>query len=354
MIRRLSKEKAAQTASPSGSNAMPEMNRRTMLAGTAAAAGTAVFGPIAALESARASVPLAGKQVPGWYRYKVGEIEVTVVTDGARTFPLPDSYVTNVKKEEVSAMLAANFLDPANLTTSYTPIVVNTGSKLVLIDTGNGPAAAAKPNSTYGQLPVNLAAAGINPGAIDVVVISHFHFDHVNGLLTPDNKLAFPNAEVMVPAVEWKFWTDDGEMSRAPEGRMSDLFKNNRRVFDALNRKVTQYDWNKEVAPGITPIATQGHTPGHTSFIVSSGSGKVYVQSDVTHHTALFTRNPNWHVYLDQDVDMAEATRRKVYDMIVAEKLMIQGFHCPFPGLGHLEKDGDGYRFVPAPWNPAV
>jgi glyoxylase-like metal-dependent hydrolase (beta-lactamase superfamily II) len=333
---------------------MTELNRRTVLAGATAAGAAATLNPITAIEPAKASTPLQGKQGPGWYRYKVGEIEVTVVTDGARTFPLPDSYVTNVKKEEVSAMLAANFLDPAKITTSYTPIVVNTGSKLILIDTGNGPAARAQPNSTYGQLPTNLAAAGIDPGAIDIVVISHFHYDHVNGLLTEDNKLAFPNAEVKVPAVEWKFWTDDGEMSRAPEGRMADLFKNNRRVFDALNRIVTQYDWNKEIAPGIIPVATQGHTPGHTSFIVSSGSGKVYVQSDVTHHTALFTRNPNWHVFLDQDVNMAEATRHKVYDMIVAEKLMIQGFHCPFPGVGHLEKAGDGYRFVPAPWNPSV
>lgn len=333
---------------------MTELNRRAVLAGAIAAGVAATLNPLTAIESAKASTPLQGKQAPGWYRYKVGEIEVTVVTDGARTFPLTDSYVTNVKKEEVSAMLAANFLDPAMITNSYSPIVVNTGSKLVLIDTGNGPAAAAQPNSAYGQLPLNLAAAGIDPGAIDIVVISHFHGDHVNGLLTADNKLAFPNAEVMVPAVEWKFWTDDGEMSRAPEGRMATQFKNNRRVFDALNRKVTQYDWNKEVAPGITPVATLGHTPGHTSFVVSSGSEKIYVQSDVTHHTALFAGNPGWHVFLDQDPDMAEATRRKVCDMIVAEKLMLQGFHSPFLGVGHLEKAGDGYRFVPAPWSPSI
>jgi glyoxylase-like metal-dependent hydrolase (beta-lactamase superfamily II) len=333
---------------------MSVINRRAMLAGTAAVYAASVLTPFAEKSPAGAAVPMAGKQVPGWYRYKVGEIEVTVVTDGARTFPLTDSYVTNVKKEDVSAMLAANFLDPANITNCYSPIVVNTGSKLVLIDTGNGPGARAQPNSHYGQLPTNLAAAGIDPGAIDTGVISHFHYDHVNGLLTEDNKLAFPNAEVMVPSVEWKFWTDDGEMSRAPAGRMADLFKNNRRVFDALNRKVTQYDWNKEVAPGITAVATQGHTPGHTSFVVSSGSGKVYVQSDVTHHTALFAGHPGWHVFLDQDPDMAEATRRKVYDMIVAEKLMVQAFHAPFPGIGHLEMTGDGYRFVPATWNPSI
>jgi glyoxylase-like metal-dependent hydrolase (beta-lactamase superfamily II) len=318
------------------------------------AGAAATLNPLTTIESAKASTPLQGKQAPGWYRYKVGDIEVTVVTDGARTFPLTESYITNVTKEDVSAALAANFLDPANITNSYSPIVVNTGSKLVLIDTGNGPGARAQPNSHYGQLPTSLAAAGIDPGAIDMVVISHFHPDHVNGLLSEDNKLAFPNAEVMVSSVEWKFWTDDGEMSRAPEGRMATLFKNNRRVFDALNRKVAQYDWNKEIAPGITPVATVGHTPGHTSFIVSSGLGKIYVQSDLTHHTALFSGHPGWHVFLDQDPDMAEATRRKVYDMIVAEKLLIQAFHAPFPGVGHLEITGDGYRFVPAPWSPAI
>lgn len=333
---------------------MTELNRRTVLAGAIAAGAVASLNPIAAIKSAKAATPLQGKQAPGWYRYKVGEMEITVVTDGARTFPLPDSFVSNVKKDEVSAMLASNYLDPAKVTVPYTPVVVNTGSKLVLIDTGNGPAAAAEPNSSYGQLMANLAAAGIDPKAIDTVVISHFHADHVNGLLNAEGKLAFANAEVLVPATEWKYWMDDGEMSKAPEGRMAGLFKNNRRVFDALNRKVTPYEWNKEVAPGVTALSTIGHTPGHTSFVVSSGSGKVFIQSDVTNVPVLFARNPGWHLVFDQDPNQAEATRRKTYDMIAAEKLTIQGFHYPFPGVGNLEKAGDGYRFVPAPWNPSI
>src|SRR3984893_16565052 len=134
----------------------------------------------------------------------------------------------------------------------------------------------------------NLAASGIDPKAIDTVVISHFHADHVNGLLTADEKLAFPNAEVMVPAKEWAFWMDDGEMSRAPAGRMADLFKNNRRVFDALGRKVTPYAWDKDVVPGLLPVATLGHCIGHTSFVLSSGSSKLFIQSDVTNNPDLF------------------------------------------------------------------
>jgi glyoxylase-like metal-dependent hydrolase (beta-lactamase superfamily II) len=119
-------------------------------------------------------------------------------------------------------------------------------------------------------------------------------------------------------------------------------------------KKVTPYDWNKEVAPGITAVATVGHTPGHTSYVLSSGSDKVYLQSDVTNHPDLFVRNPGWHAFFDQDPKQAETTRRAVYDMVVAEKLMVQGFHYPFPGLGHIEKDGTNYRLIPAPWNPAI
>lgn len=331
---------------------MIELNRRTVLA-AAAAAGAAAISP-AGTRSAEAAMPLQGKQNPGWYRYKVGNYEVTVVTDGANTFPLPDKFIVNASKDQVAAALAEHHLDPAKVTVPFTPIVINTGSKLVLIDTGFGEASAAKPGATHGQTIGNMKAAGIDPKNIDLVIISHFHGDHVNGLLNPENKLAFANAEVVVPAVEWKFWMDDGEMSRAPAGRMQGLFKNNRRVFDALGRKVGQYEWNKEVIPGLTAVGTPGHTLGHTSYVLSSGNGKVFIQSDVTNVPFLFVSHPGWHAGYDQVGDMAEATRRKTYDMIVAEKLPVQGFHYPFPGLGHVEKAGDGYRLVPMPWNPVI
>ena len=330
---------------------MTDLTRRSLFAGAASAA---VLGPLVAPSPARAAAPAAGKQAPGVYRYKVGTHEVTVATDGARTFPLADSFVLNAKKDEVNQALEAAYMPRDTMTIHFAPIVVNTGSKLVVIDTGNGEKSFADTKGQTGHFLANLRAAGIDPGGVDIVVISHFHGDHVNGLLTADNKPAFPNAEIMVPASEWEFWMDDGEMSRASKGRMEDLFKNNRRVFDALGRKVTQYAWDKEVAPGITAVATIGHTPGHTSYVIASGSAKVYVQSDVTNHPALFARHPGWHAFFDQDPVKAEETRRKVYDMIVAEKLPIQGFHYPFPGLGHLEKDGSGYRVVPAAWNPVL
>jgi glyoxylase-like metal-dependent hydrolase (beta-lactamase superfamily II) len=329
---------------------MTEISRRNVLVGAAAVG----LVPSQTPTIAHAAAPTADQQAPGVYRYKVGSIGVTVVTDGARTFPLSDTFVTNVKKDEVNKALEAAYMPKDQMTIHFAPIVLNTGGKLVLIDTGNGPGELVASKGAVGQLPANLAAAGIDVKAIDTVIISHFHNDHVNGLLTAENKLAFPNAEVLVPATEWKFWTDDGEMSRAPAGRMADLFKNNRRVFDALGRKVTPYEWNKEVVPGLTAIATIGHTPGHTSYVLSSGNGKVYVQSDVTNHPDLFARHPDWYGFFDQDPKQAQETRHKVYDMIVAEKLAVQAFHYPFPGLAHLEKDGSGYRPVPVAWSPTL
>jgi glyoxylase-like metal-dependent hydrolase (beta-lactamase superfamily II) len=327
------------------------LTRRALLAGAATTATAALTG----LSSARASAPFSGKQVTGFYRYSVGSFEVTVVTDGVSRFKFADDHVGNHSRAEVNAALVEEHLEPDLMTTPYNPIVVNTGSKLVLIDTGTGEASYIKSKGVGGQLLTNLAAAGIDPGAIDTVIISHYHGDHVNGLLTAAKTLAFPNAEILVPAVEHKYWTDDGEMSRAPKGRVADLFVSNRQVFsgDVLKRMRT-YEWDKDVVPGIHAVGTPGHTPGHTSFVVASGAQSVYVQSDVTHVPFLFVRHPDWHAFYDQDPLTAQATRHKVYDMLVAEKMRVQGFHYPFPSLAHVEKAGDGYREIPVAWNPTI
>lgn len=245
-------------------------------------------------------------------------------------------------------------MEQNKVTVPYSPIAINTGSRLVVIDTGTGEANFARSNGAAGQFHANLAASGIDRNTVDVVIISHFHGDHINGLLTADNKPSFLNAEIMVPAIEWKYWTNDGEISRAPQGRMADLFRNSRRVFDALNRKVTPYEWGKELVPGINSVMTNGHTPGHTSYVVASGSSRVFVQSDVTNLPALFAVNPGWHLAFDQDPKMADETRRRVYDMAVAEKMLVQGFHYLFPSLGHIERVGSSYRVIPAPWNPTI
>ena len=281
------------------------------------------------------------------HRYKVGDIGVTVLADGFRNGS-PDGYLTNASKEELVATLTGAGLPSDYMRNEYAPIVIETGGKRLLVDTGNGEAMFAQSKGERGRLHHNLAAAGLDRNAIDVVVISHFHGDHVNGLLGADNKTAaFPKAEILVPEQEWVFWMDDGEMSRASKGRMTELFANNRRVFDALGRKVTRYGWDKEIAPGVTAVGTPGHSIGHTSFVLSSGADRVFVQCDVNNHAVVFSKNPHWGGSFDQDPVAAAATRRRVYDMLVAEKIPVPAYHHPFPGLGRVERDGTGYRVVP-------
>ncbi len=186
------------------------------------------------------------------------------------------------------------------------------------------------------------------------MIISHFHGDHINGLLGADNKFAFPNAELLVPAAEWTFWMDEANAGRFPEP-IKGQFGNVKRVFGALGDKPAQYAAGKEVAPGITAMATPGHTPGHTSFVVASGSDKVLLQVDVTAAAvSLFLNHPEWKLAFDTDGPLAEQTRHKVYDMAIADNMLIQGYHFPFPGRGYVEKAGSGYRLVPAAWSPTI
>lgn len=330
---------------------MAFVTRRGMMSGSAA---LAVAGATLAHQTAaRAAAPIAGKQAPGFYRYKVGTFEVTVVADGALAFPV-ENFVSNATTDEVKAVLAAAFRATDALSVPFSPVVVNTGPKLILIDTGLGDAAFERSKGTIGQFATNLKAAGLDRAAIDAVVISHFHIDHVDGLLTADGKPAFPNAQIFVPAAEWAYWMDDGEMSRAPKGRIEGLFRNSRRIFGALGGHVTPYEAGKEVVPGLTAVATPGHSVGHSSFVLSSGNSSVFIQGDVAHIPVLFVANPGWHAAIDQDPVMAEATRRKVYDMLVAEKMAVQGFHYPFPALAHVERTARGYREVLVPWNANI
>jgi glyoxylase-like metal-dependent hydrolase (beta-lactamase superfamily II) len=333
---------------------MTDLSRRHLLAGVAAAGAATALTPLAT-PTARAAVPPAAAQAPGFYRYKVGAYECTSINDGARSFPLPDSWVTNVGKDEVLAAAEAAYMPRGKVTVPFNPQLINTGSKLVLIDCGNGIATYEPTKGEVGRTLQNLAAAGVDPKSIDVVLISHLHPDHTNGIRAADGSMAFPNAEIMVPAKDWEFWMSDENAAKAQSSEMmKNYFANVKKIYTGIESKVTRYDWGKEVAPGITSIAAPGHTPGHTAFAVASGGSKVLIQSDVTNIPEFFLRNPDWHVAYDADPAQAQETRHKFYDMAAAEKAMVVGFHFTFPSIGHVEKDGTKYRLVPVAWNPVI
>lgn len=324
------------------------MTRRKLFASVAAAGAAGAIAPLGA-GLARAAAEPAATAGTGIYRYKVGSHDVIQLMDGARTFPMPDKFVANVSKDEAIKAAAAAYMPDGKVTIPFSPMVVNTGSKLVAIDTGNGLGAFAATKGAVGQARGNMAAAGIDPAKVDIVLISHFHGDHVGGLKNADGSPAFPNAEIKVPAAELAFWSDEANAAKA-NGFNKAQFPNVKKMMAGL--KVTPYDPDKEVAPGITSVATPGHTPGHTSFVIASGNKKILVQIDVTNIPAMFLTHPDWHAAFDNDGDLAAATRHRIYDMAAAEKLTVVGYHFPYPCVGHVEKDGKGYRLVPVAWDP--
>ncbi len=333
---------------------MTDLSRRRLLAGVAAAGAATALTPFAA-PAARAAVPPVGAQAPGFYRYKVGAYECTSINDGARSFPMPDTFVKNVPKEEALAAAEAAYMPKGMVTVPFNPQLINTGSKLVLIDCGNGVATYEPSKGAVGRTLQNLAAAGVDPKSIDVVLMSHLHPDHTNGIRAADGSMAFPNAEIMVPAKDWEFWTSEDNAAKAQSNEMmKNYFANVKKIYNGIESKVTKYDWGKEVVPGITSVEAPGHTPGHTAFAVASGNSKILVQSDVTNIPEFFLRNPDWHVAYDVDPVQAQATRHKFYDMASAEKALVVGFHFTFPSIGHVEKDGTKYRLVPIAWNPVI
>jgi glyoxylase-like metal-dependent hydrolase (beta-lactamase superfamily II) len=333
---------------------MTDLDRRQLLGGVAAAGAAAALSSFPA-STAGAAVPPSGTQAPGFYRYKVGSFECTSINDGARSFPMPDTFVRNVPKEQALAAAEAAYMPKGMVTVPFNPQLINTGSKLILIDCGNGIANFEPSKGAVGRTLQNLASAGVDPKSVDVVLMSHLHPDHTNGIRALDGSMAFPNAEIMVPAKDWEFWMSEENAAKAESNQMmKNYFANVRKIYAGIESKVTRYDWGKEVVPSITSIGAPGHTPGHTAFAVASGDSKVLIQSDVTNIPEFFLRNPDWHVAYDVDPATAQETRHKFYDMAAAEKATVVGFHFTFPSIGHVEKDGAKYRLVPIAWNPLI
>ena len=329
---------------------MGELTRRTILAGSALTAASA-FQPLAVKPAGAAAAP-AGKQAAGVYRYKIGNFEVTAISDGMLDWPLNDTFIRNAPLADVHKALTDSFLPTDKLPIPVTSLAVNTGSKLILLDTGTA-GQFAKMHPRSGLWSSNLAAAGIDPNSVDTVIVSHFHADHINGIRDKDGKLSFPNAEIMVPAPEWAYWMDDCKMSTAPEGIQGN-FKNSRRVFGDIAKDVKRYDWEKEVVPGITAIAAPGHTPGHTAYMIGSGKEALLHLVDTSNNPFLFVRNPEWQAAFDMDGNQAVETRKKLLDRAAADKMLVQGYHFPFPASGYITKTAKGYDLTPVMWLPTL
>lgn len=318
--------------------------RRTALLGGAAMTAAALGLPGRLHEAAAqgATAPVS----PGFYRYRLGEFTVTMVQDGFRIGQL-QGFVRNAPLEEVQKVAAESFLSTTQLRIPFTVPVLQTAQDIVVFDVGNGP--QAQPNATVGHFLHNLKAAGIEASQVTKVVQTHFHGDHIGGLITAEGAAAFPNAEVIVPEAEWAWWTDGGNETRSPENQRA-TFANTARRFAPYQGKVRRLAAGAEALPGVTAVAAHGHTPGHTAYRISSGNEQLMLVADTVNRPELIARRPDFHIVFDFDPIASEATRRRLFDQIAADRLRVSGYHFPFPSTGYLVKDGNGYRYVAAEW----
>jgi glyoxylase-like metal-dependent hydrolase (beta-lactamase superfamily II) len=320
---------------------MTQFSRRDWLRAGLASSAAALAGP------ALAAAPMAPAQGPGVYRRALGSYQLTALYDGLWQVKLDEHFVSNASAAQVDEALATGFLAPGVLPVSFTALLVNTGTKLVLIDTGT----AGQITDSAGSLLANLAVAGVKPQAIDTILISHFHPDHINGIKGKDGDKIFANAEIAVPDGEWAFWMDEANMTGA-SAAVKRYFLNARRIFRDIAGEVRHFKPGTEVASGITSIPAFGHTPGHSAFTISSGNESMLVISDSAREPWLFVRHPEWQPSYDMDPAMAVATRKRLLDRAAADRMPVHGYHFPFPAMGHIAKTASGYDLVPALWQP--
>jgi glyoxylase-like metal-dependent hydrolase (beta-lactamase superfamily II) len=290
--------------------------------------------------SARAGAPQLKTQAPGWYRMMLGEFEVTSLNDG--TFPLDVGKVlSNVTPKQLDDDLSRSFLtNPVE--ESVNGFLINTGSKLVLIDTGAGTFFGP----TLGKLVANLQASGYRPEQVDEIYITHMHSDHIGGLLK-DGKMAFPNAIVRASQQEADYWLSKAKMAAAP-AEAKDGFVNAQKALApyVATGRFKPFNGDIELVPGIRSVANPGHTPGHTLYMVESGGEKLLLWGDLMHVAAAQFPDPSVSLQYDQDVPGAREQRKKVFADAAEHRYWVGAAHLPFPGIGHLRTNGSGYTFV--------
>ena len=319
-----------------------QINRR--IARLAVAIATSML----AFSGAQAAASLAKTQAPGYYRMMLGDFEITALNDA--TFQLsPAALLTNVKPEQVQQALQRNLLkDP--VPTSVNGFLVNTGTKLVLIDTGTG--TGDHPDPTMGALLANLRAAGYQPGQVDEIYITHMHGDHIGGL-TAAGHAAFPNAIVRADRREADYWLSEANLNAAAKDAQ-DRFRQARAAlapYIAAGRFRT-FDGATELVPGVRAVPAYGHTPGHTVYEVASKGEKLLLWGDLMHVAAVQFADPAVTIRFDTDSPAAAARRALVFADAARQGYWIGGAHVAFPGLGHLTTAGTSYAWVPVIWQP--
>ena len=324
---------------------MFEISRRDVV--LSAAGAFAAFGlskPIAFIGAAEAQQAAT----PTFRKYKVGDIEVISLYDGVWEKPHDENFIKGASVDETKAALKAGGLTDAFVPVPFTILAVRTGGRLVLIDSGTGGGQAGGPKA--GQLAQSMAAAGLDPKDVKTIVVSHFHGDHIFGLMAKDtNAQTFADAEIIVPATELKWWTQP--VDSIPQPRRGNAQRVQATLANWKNVKVV--DGEADLVPGIRAIPAFGHTQGHTAHLISSGGKQLLVTGDATNIYTLFARNPDWAAAFDHVPDQAVETRKKLFDRAIAEKAMVAGYHWGLPNVGTIAKDGNGYAFTPAPGDAA-
>ncbi len=282
-------------------------------------------------------------QAPGFYRYKLGEFQAIALHDGVLTRDRPPGFVRNADDAAVGAAFAEAGMPADKLTLTFNPLAVETPSGVVLIDTGFGQSGPP----TTGHLVANLAAAGIEPGDVSTVIISHLHGDHILGLKRKDGSTMYPNAKLWVPQLDCDYWFDDAKMNAAPEAARAN-FEVARKTMEGL--ETHKFAWGDEILPGFTAVQADGHTPGMSAIEITSGDQKLLYVADITNNPLLFVRHPDWQAMFDVDPEQTIKTRRRLLDRAVAERLRLHFFHAPFPATAYVATNGDAYEYLPALW----